>query len=141
MRFRSGMTCCNAQRARVGLCCEMDRQLECASIELQRLTRRAPNRVPALLAAMLPMFPADMVRESSRQAGQLDTLVDCAAVYCAAMPTRTERRSFWALLAGWLDADGQVVAIHVTPTQASRFERLLGEQWARLRRSQDSKPK
>ncbi|MFM0647253.1 hypothetical protein PQR14_23260 [Paraburkholderia bryophila] len=133
MHIRSGIICCNPHRAKAGLGCDADAQLACASVELGRLAQGDPDRVPALLDAVLPLFPVDMLRERARQAGHLDTFIDCAARYCAALSTRTERRLFWALIAGTLDDEGQIVPIHVTTGQVRRFERLMGEAWARLR--------
>ena len=122
MAFRIGVPCCNQFRASAGLCCDLDRQLECASNELARLAMHAPARVPNFLLTLLPIFPADMLLVRARQAGHLEDFVSAAATYCAALRTQTERRLFYGFIAGYLSAE-----------QNERFKALHDAEWRRLR--------
>ena len=122
MQFRVGMACCNSYRANAGLCCDLDRQLECASAELGRLALHAPARVPAFLKTLLPIFPVDMLLVRARQVGHIDDFISTAACHCAAIGTKTERRLFFGFIAGFL-----------TPQQIETFTALHDTEWRRLR--------
>lgn len=122
MQFRVGMACCNQYRANAGLCCDLDHQLHCASIELARLAAHAPTRVAAFLSTLLPTFPADMLLVRARQVGHLDDFVLSAASYCATLRTRTERGLFFGFIAGYLTAQ-----------QIEVFKASHDAEWRRLR--------
>jgi len=122
MQFRAGMACCNPYRASAGLCCDLDRQLECASVELARLALHAPARVAPFLKTLLPIFPVDMLLVRARQVGHIDDFISSAASHCAAVSTRTERRLFFGFIAGFL-----------TPDQIETFTNLHDAEWRRLR--------
>lgn len=122
MRFEHGMACCNRFRERAGLCCDLDRQLECASIELGRLARCAPEGVQPFLLTLLPIFPPDMVLVRARGVGHFDDFIKAAARHCAALRTLTERRLFADFIAG-----------HISPGQLDTFKRLHEAEWRRLR--------
>lgn len=122
MHFERGMPCCNRFRAKAGLCCDLDRQLECASIELHRLAQHSPERVRPFLVTLLPIFPPDMLLVRARQVDHLDDFIKAASTHCAALRTVTERRLFAGFIAGYL-----------TESQIQTFRSLHEAEWRRLR--------
>ncbi|ODP33087.1 hypothetical protein [Pandoraea sp. ISTKB] len=122
MQFGTGFVCCNKYRAKAGLSCDLDAQLECASIECARLAAHAPDRLHHFLTTLLPVFPPDVLLVQARQGGYIDTFIAAAACYCAVLRTLDERRAFFHFLAGYLSAD-----------QSARFKTLHESEWKRLR--------
>lgn len=122
MQFGDGLVCCNKYRAKAGLCCDLDAQLECASIESARLAAHAPDRLHHFLTTLLPVFPPDVLLVQARQGGYIDTFISSAACFCAAYRTKDERRAFFNYLAGYLSAE-----------QTERFKTLHTAEWERLR--------
>lgn len=122
MQFGHGMVCCNRYRAKVGLCCDLDAQLECAALESARLAKHAPDRLRAFLTTLFPVFPPDVLFVQARQGGYVDTFIAAAASHCATYRALDERRAFFNFLAGYLDVE-----------QSEQFKTLHAAEWARLR--------
>lgn len=122
MQFGPGMVCCNKYRAKAGLCCDLDAQLDCVAIESARLAAHAPRRLPEFLSSLLVVFPPNVLFVQARHGGYVDTFIEAAACYCATYPTLDERRTFFHFLAG-----------HFTAEQTERFKTLHNAEWQRLR--------
>lgn len=122
MHFERGMACCNRFRAKAGLCCDLDHQLECASIEMARLAQHAPADLFPFLLTLCPIFPADMLLVRARQIGHFDEFIKAAAYHCATLRTVTERRLFAGFIAGYMTAE-----------QIQTFRSLHEAEWRRLR--------
>lgn len=124
MRFRPGMMCCNPYREQVGLSCDYGWQLLCGTNELERLAAHAPSSVPQFLTTLLQTFPqsADFVAKHSVRVGHRDAFVVRAALYCAALQTKTERNVFRSQIGGYLNAE-----------KLAQFDQLMSAEWSRLR--------
>ncbi|WP_143808767.1 hypothetical protein [Paraburkholderia susongensis] len=64
----------------------------------------------------------NLLASMAAERGCIDVFVDAAARFCAAIPTRTERRTFYAVLEACLDA-----------AQCEQFRPALEAEWWRLR--------
>ncbi|MFL9883102.1 hypothetical protein PQR66_08700 [Paraburkholderia agricolaris] len=124
MRFKPGMTCCNPYREQVGLSCDYGWQLLCGTNELARLAEHAPDSVPQFVTILLQAFPqsADFIASHAVRVGQTDSFVSRAALYCAALQTKTERNAFRSQIGGYLNAE-----------KLARFDQLMSAEWSRLR--------
>lgn len=122
MQFGPGFVCCNKYRAKAGLCCDLDAQLECAAIECARLATHAQDRLHHFLTTLLPVFPPNVLFVQARQGGYIETFIAAAACHCATYRSLDERRAFFNFLAGYLNAE-----------QSERFKSLHTSEWKRLR--------
>ncbi|WP_322105865.1 hypothetical protein [Paraburkholderia sp. J41] len=122
MHFEHGMACCNRFRARAGLCCDLDRQLECATFEMERLAKHAPDDLFPYLLTLCPIFPPDMLLIRARHIGHINAFIKAAAFHCATLRTKTERRLFADFIAGYM-----------TTEQIQTFQGVLASEWGRLR--------
>lgn len=118
------MSCCNAYREQVGLSCNYGWQLLCGTNELERLAAHAPASVPQFVTTLLQTFPqsADFIAKHAVRVGQTDSFVVRAALYCAALQTKTERNAFRSQIGGYLNAG-----------KLGEFDRLMSAEWSRLR--------
>lgn len=124
MRFCSGMACCNPYREQVGLSCGYGWQVTCGLNELKRLALHAPGSVPRFIVTLLAAFPvsAGDIASTAHVAGISEPFVSAAALHCAALSTKTERRAFREQIAGYLSAD-----------HLAHFDNVMAAEWSRLR--------
>jgi len=95
--------CCNGDRARAQLACDGDRRFACAMRQLADAARTDPQRVGAFLQPLFLPFAADMLLQACRSLALVDVWITCAARYCAALPTRDERRNFFGYVRWHVD--------------------------------------
>jgi hypothetical protein len=124
MRFKPGMTCCNPYREQAGLACDFGWQLLCGANELARLAEHSPDGVSPFITSLLQAFPLsiDFIASHAVRVGQADSFVARAALCCAALQTKTERKAFRSQIAGYLSAE-----------KLARFDQLMSAEWSRLR--------
>lgn len=92
--------CCNPDRVRIGLACDIDARLACAMRRLAIVKTEEPQAVERFLAPLFSPFPADVLLDACRSLGVVSEWTVGAARFCAARPTRDERRSFFEYI-GW----------------------------------------
>ena len=124
MRCKPGMSCCNPYREQVGLSCKYGWQLLCGTNELGRLATPAPASVPQFLTTLLQTFPlsAGFIASHAVSLGHVHSFVVRAALYCAALQTKTERNAYRTQIAGYLNAE-----------KLAQFDQLMSAEWSRLR--------
>jgi hypothetical protein len=114
--------CCNGDRARAQLACDDDRRFACAMRQLADVARTNPQRVAVFLQPLFAPFAADMLLRACRSLSLVDVWISCAARYCAALPTRDERRNFFGYIR-W----------HVDDPEYARLTERHATEWHQLR--------
>lgn len=114
--------CCMPARERVGLTCDPDVRLECGGLKCAQLRKTKPARLPALLASLLAQFPPHLLYVQARHGDYVAAFLSAAACYCAALPTREERRLYFDFLSHYL-----------SPREVDQLRALHSAEWYRLR--------
>lgn len=70
--------------------------------QLSRLCANEPRKVEGFLAPLFGPFPADVLLAACRSLNILSEWTAGAALYCAARPTKDERRSFFEYIRHYL---------------------------------------
>ncbi|ALP62385.1 hypothetical protein AN416_07080 [Paraburkholderia caribensis] len=124
MRFSPGMSCCNPQRERIELSCDIDQQLACGMSRLQWIADSDPERISHFLASLINTFPSNLalIRQAALRAAVVPLFVTQAALICAALATKAERHDFRRQLEGGLAS-----------ADLERFDQLMAAEWRRLR--------
>ncbi|CDY77973.1 hypothetical protein BGLT_06779 [Caballeronia glathei] len=130
MQFPIDRICCNAHRARIGLACDPDRRFACATHQLSLLCANEPHKVEAFLQPLFGPIPADVLLAACRSLNIVSEWTAGAALYCAARPTKDERRNFFEYLRHYL-SDAEYEALY------ARHD----AQWHQLRARRAPRPK
>lgn len=135
--FVRGMACCNPQRLRVGLQCDVEHQLTCAASALKWRAEYRPAELPQLVRSVLAAFPEHLsyLRLIAREAGVLDVFVEQAALLCAALATKVERQAYRAALIGEYGSHAHEARLTsgLSHEQIATFDTLMSAEWHRLR--------
>lgn len=118
------MACCNPNRVRIGLHCELGQQLACWEGRLSWLAEYRQEEVPQQIEDGLQQFPEYLtfIRLGAKRIDRLDLFMQLAAIRCASLPTKTDRRNFRE----------QLVPLS-TDVELQLFDSQMAAEWARLR--------
>jgi len=97
--------CCNPNRVRIGLACDADARFACAMRNLLIVKTEAPHEVERYLVPLFGPFPADVLLVACRSLGVVSEWTVGAARFCAARPTKDERRTFFEYISWYLSVE------------------------------------
>jgi len=97
--------CCNPNRVRIGLVCDADARFACAMRKLLIVKTEAPHEVERYLAPLFGPFPADVLLAACRSLDVVSEWTIGAARFCAARPTKDERRTFFEYISWYLSVE------------------------------------
>lgn len=103
--FPIDRTCCNPSRVRIGLACDIDARFACAMRQLAIVKTEAPQEVERSLMPLFGSFPADVLLAACRSLELVGEWTVGAARFCAARPTRDERRTFFEYMSWYLSVE------------------------------------
>lgn len=136
-RFFGGMTCCNRQRIQLGLACDADHQLVCAASAIKWYSANRLDSLAALMRDVVFAFPGQpaYLRLIAREAEALDVFIEQAALFCASLPTKTDRQAYRAALVGVYESQAYESGFMsgLSKHQITMFDTLMSVQWHRLR--------
>ena len=120
--------CCNPSRVRIGLVCDADARFACAMRKLLIVKTEAPHEVERYLAPLFGPFPADVLLAACRSLGVVSEWTVGAARFCAARPTKDERRTFFEYISWYLSVEeyDALFARHDAEWHLMRGRRALG---------------
>jgi hypothetical protein len=120
--------CCNPNRVRIGLACDADARFACAMRKLLIVKTEAPHEVERYLAPLFDPFPADVLLAACRSLDVVSEWTVGAARFCAARPTKDERRTFFEYISWYLSVEeyDALFARHDAEWHLMRGRRALG---------------